>query len=102
VHTGKLAVFGGKADMVDQPARRMDQVRALLVERGIRHCPFLQLGPFEAALATWTPQRAAPPAPGIAGIRIEVGVIDQEEDRPGIPDTVDELLREWPPEERGR
>ena len=90
----------------DQPARRMIQVRALLVERGIRHCPFLALGPFEAALATWTPQRAAAAAPGLAGIRIEIGVTDQEEPTdqatPAIPDTVDELLREWSPEERGR
>jgi hypothetical protein len=91
----------------DQPDRRMLQVRALLVERSIRYCPFLQLGPFEAALAMWTPQRGAPPATGLVGIRIEVGVLDQEDDgpdreTPAIPDTVDELLREWPPEERGR
>jgi hypothetical protein len=39
-------------------------------------------------------------------IRIEVGVIDQEDpaerSAPAIPDTVDELLRKWPPEERER
>ena len=48
----------------DQLARRMHQVRALLAERGIRHCPFLQLGAFEAALARWTARRA--PASGHA------------------------------------
>ena len=90
----------------DQPARRMIQVRALLAERGVRHCPFLALGPFEAALATWTPRRAAPPAPGMPGRRIEIGVKDQKEPAhppaPAIPDTVDELIREWPPEEGPR
>jgi hypothetical protein len=91
----------------DQPARRMHQVRALLVERSIRHCPFLHLRAFEAALATWTPQRVVPPAAAGLGIRIDIGVRDQEEGpadpaAPAIPDTVEELLREWPPEEWGR
>ena len=89
-----------------QPARRMIQVRALLAERGIRHCPFLALAPFEAALATWRPSRAAPPAPGTAGIRRDLGVKDVKgpgnPPAPAIPDTVDELIREWPPEEGPR
>lgn len=46
--------LGHRVDWRD-PSRRLDQVRALLLEQAVGRCPFLRLGPFEAALTGWSP-----------------------------------------------
>jgi hypothetical protein len=94
-----------------EPVRRMDQVRAALLERGILSCPFLALGPFEAALAGWTPTGPSGPArAGPAGlhIRLEFGTeapepaVAPSDDPlpPARPGDVDEVLRRLTEEAR--
>jgi hypothetical protein len=45
-----------------EPDRRLTQLQAILVERGIAQCPFLNLHPFVRALEEWHPRPPRDPA----------------------------------------